>query len=629
MKSGAFRPQATVLTHQDRVDLRYNLLVAPLQIMQSPELQSHSRSLATRWFEVFLLGLILLGIGCRFYGLNWDDGAALHPDERFVAGLVERIGWPTSPSLWFDSERSPFNPANLENTHFVYGQWPLLAAKSVFLLVQWAALSLNKSVPTVFIVGRALSAFIDVLTIGLTFLVARRVMPRAWALFAAALVALAALHVQQSHFFTVDNFAAFWMLASFWGAARWQTGGKARDALLAGACLGVAMACKISAVFIAVPLLILLLCGLKKHPARQLFAGALSCIVMALVCFRVFQPMAFVGEFGFLDVRPEARFWNDLAFQAAITRGEVDIPFNVQWVGRAPWLFSARNLGFWGYGWGLLISGALGLMLALIGLRKRDQRTPVVLASALFCLIFFGVQGATFSKFTRYFLPMTPFVALLAAYAWQWLVARRRWLRFGAPLVAAFSALWCGAVSSIYGRPHTRLEASKWIVTNIAPGTVTANETLWDEGLPLSWLDSGTGNLEGLLLDTYAGDTVDKREKMLEVLNRSDWIFISSGRSWQNIPRWPAKWPMMSRFYYALWSGELGFEHAREFTSYPQLGPLQFPDDEAEEALSVYDHPRVILWKKGPNYSALKARQILEVAPLPTPREWQPRRASN
>ena len=65
---------------------------------------------------------------------------------------------------------------------------------------------------------------------------------------------------------------------------------------------------------------------------------------------------------------------------------------------------------------------------------------------------------------------------------------------------------------------------------------------------------------------------------------------------------------MTSRFYYALWNGELGFERAQEFTSYPQLGPLQFPDDNAEEALSVYDHPRVILWKKSPNYSSAKRR---------------------
>ena len=583
--------------------------------------RSESRLRATLSFEAFLLALIALGLACRFVGLNWDEGLQLHPDERFVIDLVGRIGWPTSLAGWFDSANSPFNPANLGNTHYVYGQWPLLLGKS------GAALFGKNDLVSLIPMARSLSALFDCLTVGLTFLLARRVLPRHWALFAAALVALAALHIQQSHFFTVDNFAAFWMLAAFWGAARWQNRGRARDALGCGACLGVAMACKISAVFIALPLAILLVFGFGKHPFRQILAGAGGCILIALICFRVFQPMAFSGEFGFFDLRPDLRFWRDLTEQAAITNGTVDVPFNVQWIGRAPWLFSASNLGFWGYGWGLLISGALGLVFVLRNARKRDDKTPLLLAAALFCVILFGVQGATFSKFTRYFLPMTPFMAIIAAYAWQQLISQRAWLRFGAPLVVGFTALWCVAVTSIYTRPHTRLEASRWIVANIAPGTRTINETPWDESLPLGWGPAGTGDLRSQLLNSYDADTVEKRENMLRVLDESEWLFLSSGRSWQNIPRWPAKWPMTSRFYYALWNGDLGFEIAREFRSYPQLGPLQFPDDNAEEALSVYDHPRVILWRKTPNYSATKARLILQEAPLPVEDQWHPRDA--
>ncbi len=589
--------------------------------MQNPAPRPASRPLATRGFEAFLFGLIALGLACRFVGLNWDEGLQLHPDERFIIGLVGKLGWPSSVSGWFDSARSPFNPNNLKDVTFVYGQFPLLLGKLAALAA--GKPDLGASLP----LARALSAVCDCLTVGLTFLVARRVLPRHWALFAAALVALAALHVQQSHFFTVDNFAAFWMLAAFWASARWQDEGRARDALGCGACLGLALACKISALFIAFPLALLLAFGIGKFPLHRVLAGALICALAALFSFRVFQPMAFVGEWGFFDLRPDLRFWNDLAGQAAITRGESDVPFNVQWIGRAPWLFSARNLGFWGYGWGLLVSGALGLVFVLRNLRARDEKTPVLLSSALFCLILFGVQGAAFSKFTRYFLPMTPFMALLSAYAWQSLVARRHWLRIGPPLVAGFTALWCVAVASIYARPHTRLEASRWIVDNIPPGTRTVNETLWDESLPLGWAPSGTGDLRSQLLGSYEADSDEKREKMLKVLDESEWLFLSSGRSWQNIPRWPAKWPMTSRLYYALWNGDLGFVRAREFTSYPQLGPLQFADDDAEEALSVYDHPRVILWKKGPNYSSAKARAILQEAPLPIQEKWQPREA--
>ena len=583
-------------------------------------------SRGARAFETLLLALLIVGVICRFYGLNWDEGAMLHPDERFITDVVTKIGLPSSWSQWFDATRSPLNPDNIKGTHYVYGQWPLLLGKLVALA------SGRGDAPSLVPILRGLSALFDTFTIGLTWLWARRVLPRPWPLFAATLVAVTALHVQQSHYFTVDNFAAFWILASVWAATRWQNSGRAREALLAGACVGLALSCKISAIFVALPLLLILIYGARKFPARQSIAGALGLIVVALLFFRVFNAMAFRGEWGFFDWRFDARFAGDLAQQAAITRGEVDVPFNVQWIGRAPWLFSARNLGFWGYGWGILISGALGIVLVWWETmrRKRDKLSIKpsysLLVAAMFCLFLFGVQGAEFSKFTRYFLPMTPFLALLSAEFWR-RAARRRWLHIGAVLTAIFTALWCVAVTSVYGRQNTRLAASEWIRNHIAPGTPVANETPWDDELPISWLAAGDGQLKRLTLNSYDTDTPQKRDDLLKTLDEAQWIFQSSGRSWQNIPRWQQKWPMTSALYFALWSGELGFTLEREWTSYPRLGPLQFPDDDAEEALSVYDHPRVLLWKKNASYSRQKAEIVLYGVDLPPERGWVPREA--
>ena len=53
----------------------------------------------------------------------------LHPDERFLVDMVFRVGWPSSVGQWFDSARSPFNPANAGDAFYVYGQWPLLLGK--------------------------------------------------------------------------------------------------------------------------------------------------------------------------------------------------------------------------------------------------------------------------------------------------------------------------------------------------------------------------------------------------------------------------------------------------------------------------------------------------------------------
>ncbi|HEX8466010.1 MAG TPA: glycosyltransferase family 39 protein, partial [Abditibacterium sp.] len=523
---------------------------------------------------------ILIGLGCRFYGLNWDEMAQLHPDERFCASLVPRLSAPSSLAQFFDSAKSSLNPANLKDVHYVYGQLPLFIGKI-------AATLTGKSEGGEFlIVGRFLAALFDAGTVFFTFLIARRLFDAQKALLVAALVAGAALHVQQSHFFVVDPFAAFFLTASFWAGARLVQSEKWLDATLCGLFFGAALACKISAALFGVALLGFLVMIARKQRVWKTIGLTLLCVLATLTAFRVGHPMAFRGEMGFFDLRLEPRFWGDLAQQGGITRGEIDVPFDVQWIGRAPWLFSLRNLGFWGYGWPFLLSGIAGFGLLL----RRSRGHGILFIGALFAVVLLGVQGATFSKFTRYFLPLTPFLALLAAFFWQRIESK--WPKMApASLVVALSAtLWSVSVASIYARPHTRLEASRWMVQNIPPGTIVASETPWDEVLPLGVPMPPQGGPQSVLLDSYDLDTPRKRDNLNAKLEAADWIVLSSGRSWQNIPRWSRKWPMMTEFYFALFDGRLGFRLEKRFNSFPRLGPLQFPDASAEEALTVYDH---------------------------------------
>ncbi|PQV63264.1 Dolichyl-phosphate-mannose-protein mannosyltransferase [Abditibacterium utsteinense] len=561
-----------------------------------------------------LLFCLLIGIGCRFYGLNWDEGAQLHPDERFCVTVAAQLHFPSSISQFFDSRASPLNPANLKDTHYVYGQLPL------FLLKIVARLRGTTDLGALFVVGRFLAALFDCLTIGLTFLIARRVFDFQKSLFCSALVACAALHIQQSHFFVTDPFAAFFVTASFWAGARLVQENRARDAIFCGAFFGAALACKISAALFAIALLGFLWAIARKNPARKTVFFAVCCLASAFVCFRIGNPMMFRGEFGFFDVRIEPRYLSDLRMQSAITSGEIDVPFDVQWIGRAPLLFTLRNLGFWAYGWPILLSAGAGIWVLV----RRPRGHLVLVLAAVFALTMLGVQGTAFSKFTRYFLPMTPFCALLAAHFWRQIEAKHRVFQLGIPLVALSAAFWALCISSIYGRPHTRIVASRWIAQNLAPGTVVANETAWDEGLPLG--NVGVENrLRTLSLETFDPDSPLKTAQFSEKLDECEWIFLSSGRSWQNIPRWPQKWPATTEFYHALFDGRLGFQLEKRFDSFPRLGPWQFPDAGVEEALTVYDHPLVLLFHKTENYSAERTRQILSASA--NQQNWTPNQA--
>src|SRR6266545_3530898 len=73
----------------------------------------------TRWLtqrRLMIVGALIMVLGfaasMRFQGLNWDDGQHLHPDERFLAIVGDKIRFPSNPLTYFDTKTSPLNPYN-------------------------------------------------------------------------------------------------------------------------------------------------------------------------------------------------------------------------------------------------------------------------------------------------------------------------------------------------------------------------------------------------------------------------------------------------------------------------------------------------------------------------------------
>jgi YYY domain-containing protein len=161
------------------------------------------------------------------------------------------------------------------------------------------------------------------------------------------------------------------------------------------------------------------------------------------------------------------------------------------------------------------------------------------------------------------------------------------------------------------------------LMDNPPPGRFTAENCA---GRDAYWALLGGG----YKLQMVNNDSLVNRERMLQLLNDTDLILISSNRFYDSMTRNSARWPMTTRYYEALFSGELGFEPAAVFNRAFGIGSLQIPDNhlpffdapgwlnewEAEEAFHVYDHPAVIIMRKTENYSPEVARAILESVPL-------------
>jgi YYY domain-containing protein len=194
------------------------------------------------------------------------------------------------------------------------------------------------------------------------------------------------------------------------------------------------------------------------------------------------------------------------------------------------------------------------------------------------------------------------------------------------------------------------LDSQNGILTFL--GAAPANESSWDDGLPLRVEGyDGYGGIyqPGLNFEMYWDDNSDKYERIVTTLDKSDYIFMSSNRQWATIPRVPERYPLSSTYYRDLlgcpaekdvvwcytvategmFKGNLGFELVKVFDSSPRIGPWVINTQFAEEAFTVYDHPKVMIFRKTADYDPAKVRSILGAVDYTTAIHVTPKRASS
>ncbi len=575
--------------------------------------------------RAILLFLLLAGGLFRFQGLDWDDGHHLHPDERFISMVEEKIAFPKGPAEYFDSSKSSLNPYNRGEGSFVYGTLPMTAAKAI------APLFGRRGYDGTYRIGRALSGIFDLLTVWLVYRITRRFTHRRAALFAAGLSAFCVLGIQLSHFWAVDTFLATFTAATLLGTVRLAQGRAGwKGNAATGLALGLAAACKITALALLLPVGIAVLIVLLARPrpiAAAIGRAAAqfgTVLVAAAVSVRVFLPHVFLGPSPF-SFRLDPRWLEDLRRLTVLSSSVAGFPPALQWAGRTI-LFPLENFVLWGAGvcFGLAALAALAWATVAVVRRRNLALAPLV----AYCLFLFAYHGLTLVKSIRYFYPAYPALAVLTGVLFSALLDHSlfpRLARAGAFVVLGGSLLWAVAFTSIYRRPQSRVAATRWIYTHVPAGARIANES-WDDGLPLPVPGYDPGRYAGPSLAMFDPDSPEKANQLVQALESSDWIAVTSGRVYTNVTRVPAVFPMSIAYYRALFDGSLGFERAADVTSYPSLGPLRIPDDRAEEQFTVYDHPRVLLFRKTARFSPERVRSLLLAAmprTPPTMNDWE------
>ncbi|MGW8161295.1 MAG: DUF2298 domain-containing protein, partial [Desulfobulbales bacterium] len=558
--------------------------------------------------------VIALGVCIRLAGLAWDAGQQLHPDERFLNMVVAGIRWSATPAAYFDTEHSSLNPVNHEDLNFyVYGTLPVFLGKAV------GDLTGTGNHGAFLLTGRLLSASADIAAIVLVFLLGRRFFSYPTGLLAACLYASAVLPIQLSHFFIVDPFLNLFLLAALYCALDYTCRPAGRSAFLTGFFWGLALATKVSGLIFAPVVLLAGVLSLRlQQPRRAMLLGFLS-LTTAVLTFRIFNPYAFAGPHWY-NWQLDHRFLGNLATLRTIADPFSGYPPSLQWALRTPWLFSLKNIAVWGLGIPLFSVAALGT--ALMAIRSLSERNRTDWLLLLWALTTIGTVGAQSAQTMRYLLPVCPLAAIFAAYC---LLALQKKQGHGVAaswpviFVVGLNLCWMFAFAAIYRQPHTRVEASRWIYDNIPAGAVLAVES-WDDALPLPLPDTRQGQYIRVTLELTEPDSVEKRNTLIQRLAESDYIIVSSNRLYSSSTRLKYLFPLNYRYYELLFNNLAGFSPAAEFVSYPTLGGVVIPDDAAEEAFTVYDHPRVIVFKKNERFSSDFLKKEFEALRLPDPR---------
>jgi YYY domain-containing protein len=523
------------------------------------------------------------------------------------------------------------------------------AGETVGLPTTWTTLMAraNEACDGVAVAGRLVIASLDALTILLLYALTRSIYGRGVGLVVAAFYAYTAQAIQLSHFFAMDPASTTFTVLAVLGAVMMVQERSWRAALVAGVGAGLAVASKFS----ALPILLAPVVagglvvwddhqrsqrdGLPADGRAQLRAvlGMPLALLVAGLVFFVTSPYAVLDRQNFIQAT--------LVEQGAMVRGIADMPFTRQYRNTTPYLYFIEQQVRWGLGWPLGVVAVLGTLYAVglllvtcyrllyswaaqqMGWTRRlwvSSQALALLVIWSWVLPYFGITGAFLAKFNRYMSPLLPFVLLFAGgllwHLWgsgraagptRQTTARLRVARIIATLLTMTGIggglFWSAAyVNGVYNHEHTWLTASRWIYQNAPRGSTILWE-LWDDALPKTvpdepGMEMGSTGLRNIDWSPYEEETAEKFATLKERLRATNFVAYSSKRIYDSVDELPERYPMTTRYYEAMWSGELGFELALDTTSPPRLWGFVFQDRVADESWSLYDHPQVTIFRK-------------------------------
>ena len=420
--------------------------------------------------SILLGSILLIALSLRIWGIGYDLPYIYHPDEPGYMNIAQRI-FKTGdmnphffkyPSLFFYINAGAYAPY-----YFLGKSSGAFTSRRELLPSETLAMGVTRSpMPTAVLLGRMVTVIFGVGAAGLAFLIGRQLTgKRSVGMLASLLMAISPSNVSHSRFITPDTFVVFFAAASFLATIWVYQRGRTWHYILAGLCIGFTASSKYNGGLIVMPFVLahFFRHGITALKERNLYIASLLC------------------AFGFIAATPFAlidfsKFIADVRFEAAhYATGHAGMEGNtLMWYLEYMW----RTAGM------VYIFAALEILRGLYG------RNRQIILLSVFPVMYFLFINFFVVRNDRTFLPLTPFLFLLAASFLVNLItsggalrakARQKWASFAVVCLSIVSLMQPAsrtfADTLRLTTVNSRETARQWIADDLPAGTKIAIES--------------------------------------------------------------------------------------------------------------------------------------------------------
>ena len=437
-------------------------------------------AVSSRWRLIVLAAILAAAAVLRFWGLGFGlPNTVTRPDENTVVGTAARFtirrsldpGFFSYPTLYM------YVIGALDVAGCAGGialrRFPDIGGCTAAWARNWAP---------VFMTARMVTATAGIAAVALVVALGRRMHPLAgW--IAGTFLAVAFLHVRDSHYGVTDVPMTTLLLAAVLLILRAHEQPSRGRFLVAGLVAGLAASTKYNAVIVgASAVLSQALAWVSRGDGRSVRHTRLLWFTIAAASgFLIGTPYALFAA---------SRVWHDAHAESLhLLAGHAGIRPDIGWRYHA--LVTLPQ----GVGWPLFIAGVLGVLVAFV---RKPREAGLIFA---FPLIYYVIAGRGFTVFTRYMIPIVPFLCLAAGAAIATISelavpGRTRMRRLVAASLVVLCALPTGlkaiALDRVLSRTDSRVLVADWIEANVWRGAsiLLASSSygapqLWRDGKPL------------------------------------------------------------------------------------------------------------------------------------------------